>query len=504
MSKESAICPQCGAQGIAGEVCEFCGTRIPLPVIEEAQEEEAQEEEPFSWYNVIPQGYDPSVENIIGDPANALYMVVKRTLSKNKATGSGKEVQDYYGVINRKGKFVVDCDKENIEFYQETNYHLYKSKGESVLQNLETGNTVAKGNIKTIVFQYVKETTLIGITDTEKKTFSLFDMNTNRFIRLPFILSDLGTEYKYCSMYCSCKDGLLKFTKLEYTTDYAKKDTKWDGKIEEGRVVVQTKDDPKSTKKPSKDKDKSVTKTPEKPAAPAQKSTKKSWKKILFKILLGFLSFLGILFVILIIYATIDSESNDYELDDSDMPTGTCDTPDGHYWVDLGLPSGTKWATCNIGASKPEEYGEYYFILNNVAYNRDYKSDLDAEYDLTCEYWGQDWRMPSESDLRELIDECNWHNATLNGVHGMLVESKNNSNNLFLPYTGYISPSDTLFDEHECGFYRSRTLLPNTEAYYLVCGPGGEKLISDCRHCVRVPVRPVRAELDSVRPVRLE
>lgn len=493
MSKESAICPQCGAQGIAGEVCEFCGTRIPLPVIEEAQEEEAQEEEPFSWYNVIPQGYDPSVENIIGDPANALYMVVKRTFSKNKATGSGNEVQDYYGVINRKGKFVVDCDKENIEFYQETNYHLYKSKGESVLQNLETGNTVAKGNIKTTVFQYVKETTLVGITNTEKKTFSLFDMNTNRFIRLPFILSDLGTEYDCCSMYCSSKDGLLKFTKHEYNIyNYAKKDTKWDGKIEEGRVVVQTKDDPKNTKKPSKDKDKSVTKTPEKPAAPAQKSTKKSWKKILFKILLGFLSFLGILFVILIICVTIDSESNDYELDDSDMPTGTCDTPDGHYWVDLGLPSGTKWATCNIGASKPEEYGEYLRINDKSAYNIDTPSFLDTEDDAAFMSWGEDWRMPSESQLQELIEQCDWNSATLNGVDGCLVESKSNNNSIFLPYAGVIDThEDTVSCKNVKGFYRSRTLQPNEEASYLVGSSEGVHTFTASRYA-GVPVRPVR------------
>ena len=56
MNRTNAICPQCGAQGTAGRFCEYCGTKIPEPVIENKHEDDNT---PFSWYNVVPQGYEP-------------------------------------------------------------------------------------------------------------------------------------------------------------------------------------------------------------------------------------------------------------------------------------------------------------------------------------------------------------------------------------------------------------------------------------------------------------
>ncbi len=140
----------------------------------------------------------------------------------------------------------------------------------------------------------------------------------------------------------------------------------------------------------------------------------------------------------------------------------------GHEYVDLGLPSGTLWATCNIGATKPEEYGNYYAwgevepkeyydwsnegeykwgVYDSSAsldygmtkYNTtDGKTVLDLEDDVAHVNWGGDWRMPTMAEIEELLNEeyCTWTWTTLNGVNGYEVTSKTNSNSIFFPATG--------------------------------------------------------------------
>ena len=123
-----------------------------------------------------------------------------------------------------------------------------------------------------------------------------------------------------------------------------------------------------------------------------------------------------------------------------------------HDYVDLGLPSGTLWATCNVGASAPEEYGDYfawgeitpkniydwstykwcngsensitkYCTNSEYGYNgfRDGKKQLDLEDDAAYVYWGSHWRIPTEDQLDELIDECTWTWTTQNGINGRMV-----------------------------------------------------------------------------------
>lgn len=122
MSDIKTTCPQCGAQGTAGRFCEYCGTKIPEPVIENNLDDDST---PFSWYNVIPTGYQISEENIIGDPKKSLFMVVRA--GETRQYVQTEYVQDFgnyghteirtrdkanykYGIINRHGKFVVDCN----------------------------------------------------------------------------------------------------------------------------------------------------------------------------------------------------------------------------------------------------------------------------------------------------------------------------------------------------------------------------------------------------------
>lgn len=107
----------------------------------------------------------------------------------------------------------------------------------------------------------------------------------------------------------------------------------------------------------------------------------------------------------------------------------TTGTENGHGWVDLGLPSGTKWATCNVGADAPEQYGSYfawgetlsksnydwstYFDTNDdggtfVKYNNGGKHELDDTDDVAAQAWGGAWKIPTFEQQEELTNNCYW------------------------------------------------------------------------------------------------
>ncbi len=136
-----------------------------------------------------------------------------------------------------------------------------------------------------------------------------------------------------------------------------------------------------------------------------------------------------------------------------------------HEWVDLGLPSGTLWATCNIGANKPEDYGDHfawgeteskeedlfdwgtykwcmgslytltkYCVSSDYGYNGfvDNKTELEPEDDAAYVNWGPLWRMPTLEQEQELLSNCTWEWTTRNSVNGYQVTGPN-GNSLFLP-----------------------------------------------------------------------
>ncbi len=156
--------------------------------------------------------------------------------------------------------------------------------------------------------------------------------------------------------------------------------------------------------------------------------------------------------------------------------------------VDLGLPSGLKWAACNVGATKPEEYGNYYawgetepkttyswatYKWCNGSYDTltkyntsssygtvDNKTVLDPEDDAARTNWGGAWRMPTDAEWTELRENCEWtltsdYNGT--GVNGRVVTSKTNGNHIFLPAAGYRS-NDDLYRAGNDGYYWSSSL----------------------------------------------
>lgn len=139
---------------------------------------------------------------------------------------------------------------------------------------------------------------------------------------------------------------------------------------------------------------------------------------------------------------------------------------ESHDFVDLGLPSGLKWATCNVGANSSEEYGDYfawgetepkddysyynykhgsgeYCIFTKYTIEEEYSCNgidnkyiLDPEDDAAYVNWGPGWRMPTEGDLRELYDKCGWEVTTKNGICGYRVTGPNDKT-IFLPAAGW-------------------------------------------------------------------
>ena len=197
-----------------------------------------------------------------------------------------------------------------------------------------------------------------------------------------------------------------------------------------------------------------------------------------------------------------------------------------HDYVDLGLPSGTKWATYNVGATKPTEYGDYFawgetkpkaeyswdtykWLLDGSLYTKyctdrkkrkvgnktvrnkgkvDNKTVLDAEDDAATANWGKEWRMPTAREISELIDACNWkwvEDFMGSGVNGRLGTSKKNGATIFLPAAG--SRLNTDFDSvGVIGSYWSSLLSENgpVDAYclFFINFSGIDRSNSDCRN----------------------
>ena len=206
----------------------------------------------------------------------------------------------------------------------------------------------------------------------------------------------------------------------------------------------------------------------------------------------------------------------------------------GHEYVDLGLPSGTLWATCNVGADSPEDYGDYFAwgetepkeiynwstykwmtdgmsssyginkytcddgITSGVWYDNhgnfigDNKTILELADDAANANWGGDWRMPTRKEQYELKNSSytTWTWTTKNGVNGYKVTSKINGNSIFLPAGGFRSYS-YFHDTGSYGFFWSSSLSTDCSyySYYLY--------FTDDIHCNQ----SIHSDGKSVRPV---
>ena len=159
-------------------------------------------------------------------------------------------------------------------------------------------------------------------------------------------------------------------------------------------------------------------------------------------------------------------------------------TQDQHEYVDLGLPSGTLWATCNIGATSPEDYGDYFawgettiktdFRWSTLNYCGDEKGENFSKYNTLPKYgsvdnkttlersddaatanWGVNWCMPTRQQFQELNDKCSWTWIVRNGKIGYEVKGPN-GNTMFFPGAG--CRVGTFFSNDSCGHYWSSSL----------------------------------------------
>jgi len=194
-----------------------------------------------------------------------------------------------------------------------------------------------------------------------------------------------------------------------------------------------------------------------------------------------------------------------------------------HQYVDLGLS--VKWATCNIGADKPEDHGEYFSwgetdnkrinnwetyrftegdknVISKYCSNFQYGwheladslSALEPDDDVAHKKWGGNWRIPTKAQMKELIDNCTWTWTTRNEINGYLVTGKKpgyTNRSIFIPVTGTYDDGK-IFNPHKQGSYWSRdcgTVYP-PYAYTLELS-AREASIGMRSRCESIAVRPV-------------
>ena len=191
-----------------------------------------------------------------------------------------------------------------------------------------------------------------------------------------------------------------------------------------------------------------------------------------------------------------DNQKVEYEISQLDSITFdegvylTC--PDDHHphAIDLGLPSGTKWCCCNVGASTPEGYGGYYawgetseksvYTCRTYAYFNDNTGWVDigsdiagTQYDVAHVRMGASWCMPSHEQQMELIDNCSRQWTQQNGVYGILVTGPS-SGHIFLPAAGK-RWEDLLEGVGFWGYYWSGSSANNYGlSYFLFFGSGND------------------------------
>jgi uncharacterized protein (TIGR02145 family) len=198
-------------------------------------------------------------------------------------------------------------------------------------------------------------------------------------------------------------------------------------------------------------------------------------------------------------------------------------TLNGHEWVDLGLPSGTKWATCNVGANNPEDYGNYfawgetttkdvyiesnykyykgnsisYFLTkycNNSSYGYDGYTDtltiLEAIDDAATANWGSGWHMPTKEEMEELFRYCPWVWTTKNRVNGIKFTGTN-GNSIFLPAAGNVSDHELFFDGTDGYYWLPLVSTGNAHCGYSFFFSEHSYDIYNESRIIGYPVRPV-------------
>ena len=149
-------------------------------------------------------------------------------------------------------------------------------------------------------------------------------------------------------------------------------------------------------------------------------------------------------------------------------------TINGYEYIDLGLPSGVKWATHNVGASSPSEAGNYYAwgeIVTKSEYTEanctTYQLNMEnisgnPQYDVAAAEWGASWRIPTKEEFEELLNNCTWQWEVVNGV-GCKKITGPNGNYIHLPISGYKYGSAAYMQDF--GYYWTSTPIEMYENF---------------------------------------
>ena len=193
----------------------------------------------------------------------------------------------------------------------------------------------------------------------------------------------------------------------------------------------------------------------------------------------------------------------------------------GHEYVDLGLPSGTLWATCNVGANQPYEKGNYYawgetstktiYSMDNYKFckesriTRYTKSDrlniLKASDDAAAVNWGGAWHMPTKENFEELWYKCKWEEYWIDapnrelGIPGNKVTGPN-GNSIFLPFAGVLDEHGRVSMGNNSGHYWTRTRgnLEYSAWRMMFFSSVVKNVVNDCYISLGISVRPVASK----------
>lgn len=179
-----------------------------------------------------------------------------------------------------------------------------------------------------------------------------------------------------------------------------------------------------------------------------------------------------------------------------------------HEYVDLGLS--VKWATCNIGANSPEEYGDYYawgetstkhsYDKENYRWYREGNCELPgglsdisgSDFDVAHAKWGGKWRLPTLVEIKELTECCTSTHTTINGVEGRRITGPN-GNSIFIPSGGYIGEMTKPSFLGHLGMIRSsqKSVTKDNWAWYIFLSPEKLSMSYDIPRYYGLNVRPV-------------
>ena len=193
---------------------------------------------------------------------------------------------------------------------------------------------------------------------------------------------------------------------------------------------------------------------------------------------------------------TAYGELMSFTTENSGATTGSLN---GHDWVDLGLPSGLRWATCNVGASTPTAYGNYYawgetttketYNSSTYTYSGN-QTTLPSSADAATANWGSGWRMPTYDELNELRNNCTVTWTTQNGVYGRLFTGPN-GNSIFLPAAGGRYGSELYNAGSDGGYWSSSLYTGSTDIAWYLYFHSIDYFVLDSYRCYGFTVRAV-------------